>query len=91
MIEAKTLIFDKLFGEVDHWFEAENVLHIGSTTGKSCHWVAHPFCGKRIKGWIGFGEIQYAKTNTVCEKCLALHLISVSSEMLVPKIKVKKA
>ena len=65
---------DDILQNVDQWFEDRGVLHIGTTTGKPGHWIAHPLCGKRLKKWIGFAELKYAKTNEICDLCFLLHI-----------------
>ncbi len=73
MSEVATHIFNKLFEKAE-WFECKGVLHIGSTTGTPGHWTAHPLCHKRLAKWIGFNEIQYAKSDQVCEVCVLIYL-----------------
>ena len=69
MSEIKARLFDRIFGIVG-WFECNGILHIErSTGGYSGHWIAHPFCNKRLKDWVSFEEVQYAKTDVVCEEC----------------------
>ena len=81
MIELKNRIFDRIFEKAEY-YEAGGMLHIASpkgTTGKPCHWIAHPLCNRRLKGWIGFSDIQYAKTEVLCEECFHLHLIVLTN------------
>ncbi len=69
-------IFAELF-EKAGWYECKGILHIERvTTGKPGHWIAHPLCNKRLKDWVGFEEIKYARAAVVCEKCLKLYITS---------------
>lgn len=73
MSEFKAELFDKLF-EGASWYEDKQVMHIGHSTGKPGHWIAHLLCQKHPKHWIGFSEVQYAKTRKVCDVCAALFI-----------------
>jgi hypothetical protein len=73
------------------WLEYNGILHIdGYITGKPGHWVAHPLCGKRLRHYIGFGELKYAKTSFVCKTCFLLYAIKTLSNKIQPPIKVGK-
>ena len=77
-----------ILNNVNHWFECKGVLHIGMTTGKPGHWVAHPLCGKKLRRWIGFGEIKYAKTDEICDLCFLLYVakrVVTEAELIVLK------
>jgi hypothetical protein len=69
----KEQMLNKIFRDVKHYYESNNVLHFGhDTTGKPIQWTAHPFCGKRLRKWVGFSEMQYSKTEEVCNVCAML-------------------
>ena len=72
MSDSVAHIFNKLFEKIT-WLECKGILHVGSTTGKPGHWVAHPLCRRKLRNWVGFSEIQYAKTDKVCDVCLLLY------------------
>ena len=86
MSSIEEYLFKELF-EGANWLETKGILHIDAyTTGKPGHWVAHPFCGRRAKGWIGFSELRYAKVHYFCDTCLMLFAIT----KLGNKLQVKK-
>jgi hypothetical protein len=69
----KEQILNKLFRDVNHYYECNNVLHFGyDSTGYPGKWTAHPFCGKRLRKWVGFSDIQYSKTEEICSECVML-------------------
>jgi hypothetical protein len=76
--------------EKAEWFEEKEVLHIGTTTGKPCHWTAHPLCGKRLRKWVGFDDLKYAKSNFFCDRCLLLFAITQLANKLQVQFIVKE-
>jgi hypothetical protein len=76
MSSREDYLFKQLF-EGASYFECNNLLHIGTTTSvKIGQNVAHPLCGRRLRKWIGFNELQYAKTSFVCDTCFLLYAIT---------------
>lgn len=74
MNDWKEHLLDKLFEGMEHFYESKGVLHFGyDTTGKPGHWIAHPFCGKKLIKWVGFGEIHLSKTDNICPTCLLIY------------------
>lgn len=53
------------------WFETKGKLHLGDSFGKPGKWTAHALCNKRLRKWIGFKELKYAKNPKadVCIEC----------------------
>lgn len=77
MSSLKEQVFDEVFRDVKHWYECKDVLLFGfSLTGKPGHWIAKPFCGKRLVHWMGFSEIQYSKTVKICPSCLLVYAVN---------------
>lgn len=74
MSSREDYLYKQLFEGADY-FECNNMIHIGSTTGTPCKWTAHPYCGKRLRKWVGFSELHYAKTSFICDTCFLLYAI----------------
>ena len=90
MMSREEYIFKEIFNNVDY-YEAKGVIHIGFTTGKSCKWTAHFLCGKRpAKGWVGFGDLAYAKSSYFCRVCFLLHIIKKLGNLTGSKCEVEK-
>jgi hypothetical protein len=68
-------LYKQLFENAEY-FECNNLLHIGhTTTVKIGQNVAHPLCGRRLRKWVGFNELMYAKSSFYCDTCFLLYAI----------------
>jgi hypothetical protein len=76
MSSREAYLYQQLY-EGAEYFECNNLLHIGhTTTVKIGQNVAHPLCGRRLRNWIGFNDLLYAKSNCYCDTCFLLYAIS---------------
>ncbi len=76
-------IYERLLKGAE-FFEEKGMIHIGTTTGKPGHWTAHPYCQRRLRKWIGFGELKYAKTDIICELCFLLFMTKRLTQTVIP-------
>ena len=75
MSSREEYLYKQLF-EGAEYFECKNLLHIGhTTTVKIGQNVAHPLCGRRLRNWVGFNELRYAKSSFYCDTCFLLYAI----------------
>jgi hypothetical protein len=76
MSTREKYLYDRLF-EGAGYFDCNNILHIGTTTSvKIGQNVAHPLCGRRLRKWIGFNDLMYAKSSCYCDTCFLLYAIT---------------
>lgn len=76
MSSREEYLYKRIFDGAGY-YECNGTLHIGTTTSpKIGHNVAHPLCGRRLRKWVGFGELQYAKSSFICDTCFLLYAIT---------------
>jgi hypothetical protein len=84
MSSREAYLYQRIY-EGAEYFECKNLLHIGhTTTVKIGQNVAHPLCGKRLRNWIGFNDLLYAKSNFICDTCFLLYAIKTLGNKISP-------